>query len=156
MRMPQKLQVSKHRKVLQIKKLLQIVTYIKFDKLNGHILPSKVFYVPFCLWFVLGHAVYTASWTAAKSDVHSQQRFFCLMEGGEVTADQCHRGYTMASDESDGFLSLNPLYIRNVPDTKGRYCGQQGYGYVSFERLGLLFEYFWRHVVDCSFKRKSY
>ena len=36
----------------------------------------------------LGHAVYTASWTAAKADVHSQQRFFCLMSGGEVTADQ--------------------------------------------------------------------
>ena len=35
-----------------------------------------------------GHATYTASWTAAKADVHSQQRFFCLMSGGEVTADQ--------------------------------------------------------------------
>ena len=35
-----------------------------------------------------GHATYTASWTAAKADVHSQQRFFCLMQGGEVTADQ--------------------------------------------------------------------
>ena len=57
------------------------------------------------------------------------------MEEGEVTADQCHRGYTLASDESDGLLSLNPLYIRNVPDTKGRYCGQSGYGYVSFERF---------------------
>ena len=57
------------------------------------------------------------------------------MEGGEVTADQCHRGYTLASDESDGLMSLNPLYIRNVPDTKGRYCGQNGYGYVSFERF---------------------
>ena len=79
--------------------------------------------------------MYTASWTAAKADVHSQQRFFCLMERGEVTADQCHRGYTLASDESDGLLSLNPLYIRNVPDTKGRYCGQSGYGYVSFERF---------------------
>ena len=31
-----------------------------------------------------GHAVYTASWTAARADVHSQQRFFCLMEEGEV------------------------------------------------------------------------
>jgi len=82
-----------------------------------------------------GHAVYTASWTAAKADVHSQQRFFCLMEKGEVTADQCHRGYTVASDESDGLMSLNPLYIRNVPDSKGRYCGQAGYGYVSFERF---------------------
>ena len=42
----------------------------------------------------IGHATYTASWTAAKADVHSQQRFFCLMQGGEVTADQvtifCH------------------------------------------------------------------
>ena len=57
------------------------------------------------------------------------------MEGGEVTADQCHRGYTLASDESDGLMSLNPLYIRNTPDTKGRYCGQAGYGYVSFERF---------------------
>lgn len=57
------------------------------------------------------------------------------MEEGEVTADQCHRGYTLASDESNGLLSLNPLYIRNVPDTKGRYCGQSGYGYVSFERF---------------------
>jgi len=82
-----------------------------------------------------GHAIYTASWTAAKADVHSQQRFFCLMEQGEVTADQCHRGYTLASDESDGLMSLNPLYIRNVPDSKGRYCGQAGYGYVSFERF---------------------
>ena len=60
----------------------------------------------------LGHAVYTASWTAAKADVHSQQRFFCLMSGGEVTADQCHRGYTLASDDSGGLMSLNPLYIR--------------------------------------------
>jgi len=82
-----------------------------------------------------GHATYTASWTAAKADVHSQQRFFCLMEKGEVTADQCHRGYTLASDQSGGLMSLNPLYIRNVPDTKGRYCGQAGYGYVSFERF---------------------
>ena len=57
------------------------------------------------------------------------------MEEGEVTADQCHRGYTLASDDSDGLMSLNPLYIRNIPDTKGRYCGQSGYGYVSFERF---------------------
>ena len=32
-------------------------------------------------------------------------------------------------------MSLNPLYIRNVADSKGRYCGQSGYGYVSFERF---------------------
>ena len=29
--------------------------------------------------------MYTASWTAARADVHSQQRFFCLMEEGEVS-----------------------------------------------------------------------
>ena len=42
-----------------------------------------------------GHATYTASWTAAKADVHSQQRFFCLMEQGEVAAasrSSCHPG----------------------------------------------------------------
>merc|ERR1712211_61899 len=57
------------------------------------------------------------------------------MEEGEVTADQCHRGYTLASDSSNGLMSLNPLYIRNVPDARGRYMGQAGYGYVSFERF---------------------
>ncbi|CAD7948428.1 unnamed protein product [Amoebophrya sp. A25] len=82
-----------------------------------------------------GHATYTASWTAAKSDVHSQQRFFCLMSEGEVTADQCHRGYTLAGDDTNGVQSLNPLYIRNVPDSQNRYCGQHGYGYVSFQRF---------------------
>merc|ERR1719491_1518473 len=68
----------------------------------------------------LGHASYTASWVAGKSDVHSQQRFFCLMEKGEVTADQCHRGYTVSQEiEEDpipsvsqtqhtGLQSLNP------------------------------------------------
>ena len=30
----------------------------------------------------------------------------------QVTADQCHRGYTLASDSSNGLMSLNPLYIR--------------------------------------------
>ena len=38
------------------------------------------------------------------------------------------------TDPCPGLASLNPLYIRNVPDTRGRYCGQAGYGYVSFER----------------------
>eukprot|EP01059_Diplonema_ambulator_P007103 TRINITY_DN16632_c0_g1_i1.p1 TRINITY_DN16632_c0_g1~~TRINITY_DN16632_c0_g1_i1.p1 ORF type:complete len:420 (+),score=142.14 TRINITY_DN16632_c0_g1_i1:34-1293(+) len=79
-----------------------------------------------------GTAVYTASWTAGESDVHSQQRFFCLMEKGEITADQCHRGYTLGQD-GERFASLNPLYIRNKPDAQGRYCGRNGYGYLSFE-----------------------
>merc|ERR1711879_416598 len=74
--------------------------------------------------------------TAAKGDVHSQQRFFCLMEKGEVTVDQCHRGYNIATDDSNGLASLNPLYIRNVPDIHtNNYVGQQGYGYVSFQKF---------------------
>jgi len=76
-----------------------------------------------------GHATYTASWTAANSDVHSQQRFFCLMEKGEVNVDQCHRGYTVATDETQGLSSLNPLYIRNVPDVHtGEYMAKMGTG----------------------------
>eukprot|EP01061_Rhynchopus_euleeides_P019803 TRINITY_DN32491_c0_g1_i1.p1 TRINITY_DN32491_c0_g1~~TRINITY_DN32491_c0_g1_i1.p1 ORF type:complete len:436 (+),score=155.61 TRINITY_DN32491_c0_g1_i1:49-1308(+) len=82
----------------------------------------------------IGTAVYTASWVAAPSDVHSQQRWFCLMEKGELSADQAHRGYAVGQD-STGFASLNPLYIRNTPDAKGRYCGRLGYGYISFERF---------------------
>ena len=31
-----------------------------------------------------------------------------------MTADQCHRGYTLASDSSNGLMSLNPLYIRSI------------------------------------------
>lgn len=44
----------------------------------------------------IGHAVYTSSWTAIKADVHSQQRFFCLMENAEINIDQ-------------GILSLIPF-----------------------------------------------
>lgn len=81
-----------------------------------------------------GHALYTSSWTASKSDVHSQQRFFCQMQTAEVTVDQAHRGYYVAEDDV-GFNSCNPLFIRNKPDSKGRYVGQSCYGYVSFERF---------------------
>lgn len=81
-----------------------------------------------------GHAVYTSSWVASKSDVHSQQRFFCQMETAEVTVDQAHRGYFVAED-GVGFGSVNPLYIRNKPDSRGRYVGQSGYGYISFEQF---------------------
>eukprot|EP01083_Nonionella_stella_P318781 1166969_1 len=83
----------------------------------------------------IGHAVYTSSWTAIKADVHSQQRFFCLMENGEINIDQAHRGYTVATDDSNGVNHINPLYMRNIPDNDGNYCSQNGYGYVSFERF---------------------
>ena len=61
----------------------------------------------------LGTAVYTASWAAAKSDVHSQQRFLYLGHKGEVNIDQAHRGYTASGDDLN-FASVNPLYMRFV------------------------------------------
>eukprot|EP00933_Yihiella_yeosuensis_P061356 TRINITY_DN6416_c1_g3_i1.p1 TRINITY_DN6416_c1_g3~~TRINITY_DN6416_c1_g3_i1.p1 ORF type:complete len:421 (+),score=70.52 TRINITY_DN6416_c1_g3_i1:425-1687(+) len=81
-----------------------------------------------------GHALYTSSWVASKSDVHSQQRWFCQMEKAEVTVDQAHRGYYVAED-GVGFNSCNPLFIRNKADSMGRYVGQGCYGYISFERF---------------------
>lgn len=77
-------------------------------------------------------AIYTASWIAPPSDVHSQQRFFYMGHDGEVTVDQAHRGYTVATD-ADGFGSANPLFMKYVPDSSGRFAGQAGYGYRSIE-----------------------
>lgn len=79
-----------------------------------------------------GIANYTASWIAPPADVHSQQRFFYLGHRGEVTVDQAHRGYYVSTDV-DGFKSVNPLYMRYTPDESGKFVGQAGYGYVSFE-----------------------
>ena len=78
----------------------------------------------------LGTAMYTSSWIAPKSDVHSQQRFFYMGHEGEVTVDQAHRGYTVATDET-GFASANPLFMKYTPDADGRFAGQDGYGYRS-------------------------
>lgn len=79
----------------------------------------------------LGTAVYTSSWAAPRSDVHSQQRFFYMGQRGEVNVDQAHRGYNMADDGS-GFRSVNPLFMKYTP-TNGKFSGQLGYGYRSFE-----------------------
>ena len=48
----------------------------------------------------LGTGLYTSSWIAPKSDVHSQQRFFYMGHTGEVDVDQAHRGYTVATDDN--------------------------------------------------------
>ncbi|MCA9197252.1 MAG: Gfo/Idh/MocA family oxidoreductase [Planctomycetales bacterium] len=77
-------------------------------------------------------AVYTASWIAPKSDVHSQQRFFYMGHAGEVTVDQAHRGYSVATD-SLGYQSVNPLFMKFEPDANGHFVGQTGYGYRSIE-----------------------
>eukprot|EP00971_Amphidinium_carterae_P190927 3789144-Amphidinium_carterae.1 len=39
-------------------------------------------------------------------------------ERAEVTVDQAHRGYSIAED-GVGYGCLNPLYIRNKPDSQG-------------------------------------
>lgn len=76
-------------------------------------------------------ASYTSSWVAPPSDVHSQQRFFAMTQAGEVTVDQAHRGYTVATD-AKGYASSNPLFMKYAPD-EGRFVGQTGYGYRSIE-----------------------
>lgn len=77
-----------------------------------------------------GTAFYTSSWIAPKSDVHSQQRFFYMGHKGEISVDQAHRGYSLATDES-GYASANPLFMKYAPDADGYFSGQQGYGYQS-------------------------
>ncbi|KAL7551187.1 hypothetical protein ACHAWF_014383 [Thalassiosira exigua] len=79
----------------------------------------------------LGCAVYTSSWAAPKSDVHSQQRFFYMGSKGEITVDQAHRGYTVAVDGAP-FASSNPLFMKYAP-TDGLFSGQGSYGVRSFE-----------------------
>ncbi|KAJ1454181.1 NAD binding Rossmann fold oxidoreductase, partial [Pelagophyceae sp. CCMP2097] len=78
-----------------------------------------------------GHALYTSSWIAAKTDVHSQQHWFYMGTKGEVRVDQAHRGYTVASDDG-GFGSHNPLFWKPTP-SNGKFVGQPCYGYRSFE-----------------------
>ncbi len=79
-----------------------------------------------------GTAVYTSSWIAPQSDVHSQQRFFYMGHEGEIHVDQAHRGYSLAMD-NHGFASVNPLFMKYEPDADGYFAGQHGYGYRSIE-----------------------
>jgi D-galacturonate reductase len=79
----------------------------------------------------LGCAVYTSSWVAPKSDVHSQQRFFYMGTKGEINVDQAHRGCTVAVDDTP-FASVNPLFMKYTP-TNGKFAGQSAYGVKSFE-----------------------
>ena len=81
----------------------------------------------------LGCAVYTSSWVAPKSDVHSQQRFFYMGTKGEVNCDQGHRGCTVAQDNHP-FASVNPLFMKYTP-TNGYFAGQASYGVKSFENF---------------------
>ncbi|KAL3821889.1 hypothetical protein ACHAXA_008423 [Cyclostephanos tholiformis] len=79
----------------------------------------------------LGNAIYTSSWAAPKSDVHSQQRFFYMGTRGEITVDQAHRGMTVSVDDMP-HASVNPLFMKYEP-TNGKFSGQGSYGMRSFE-----------------------
>lgn len=81
----------------------------------------------------LGCGVYTSSWVAPKSDVHSQQRFFYMGTKGEINVDQAHRGCTV-SEDGKPFASVNPLFMKYTP-TNGFFSGQNGYGVRSFENF---------------------
>ena len=84
-----------------------------------------------------GHANTTASWVAPTADCHTQQHLHYMGHGGELRADQAHRGYALAADVAAGGSgsqqTLNPLYMRYVPDARGFFAGQTGYGYRSIE-----------------------
>ena len=85
-----------------------------------------------------GHAVLTASWVAPTADCHTQQSFHYMGARGEIRADQAHRGYNLSADVGAGggtgaLAALNPLYMRYVPDARGFFAGQTGYGYRSIE-----------------------
>jgi len=81
----------------------------------------------------IGCGVYTSSWVAPKSDVHSQQRFFYMGTKGEINVDQAHRGCTVAQD-GQSFASVNPLFMKYTP-TNGKFSGQDSYGVKSFEHF---------------------
>ena len=80
--------------------------------------------------------MYTSSWVAPKSDVHSQQRFFYMGHGGEIRVDQAHRGCSVSTD-SKGYGSVNPLFMKYTP-TNGYFGGQNSYGVKSFETFELV------------------
>ncbi|KAI2608272.1 NAD(P)-binding protein [Hypoxylon fragiforme] len=80
--------------------------------------------------------VYTASWTAPqKAGVHSNQYFHYMAAGGEVRINQAKRGYDVADDTAGQLVWYNPFYMKYAPDEEGNFGGQNGYGYISFEKF---------------------
>jgi D-galacturonate reductase len=74
--------------------------------------------------------VLTSCWTAPRSDVHSQQRFFAVGSAGQIEIDQARRGYSHATDER-GYTSVNPLFMKYSAAPDGSFDGALGYGYRS-------------------------
>jgi len=77
----------------------------------------------------------SASVFFSKCDCESsQQRFFYSGHNGDITVDQAHRGYSVAS-EGSAFASCNPLFFKYTPDDRGCFAGRHCYGYVTFEKF---------------------
>jgi len=63
-----------------------------------------------------------------QGECHTRQHFHYMGQTGELHADQAHRGYNTATDES-GYAALNPLYMRSAPglqDLAGPWLEDQG------------------------------
>lgn len=90
----------------------------------------------------IGTSVFVSSWVGPNTgEVHTQQRFSCLCEEGEIRVDQAHRGYEVTV-RGDKYRSLNPLYMdysgEEKLDVSGavtitEFVGQLGYGYRPIE-----------------------
>ena len=77
----------------------------------------------------IGTAVYTSSWVAPRATCTVSRD--SSIWGTRERWDQGHRGYNMA-DDAGGYKSVNPLFMKYTP-TDGKFSGQPGYGYRSFE-----------------------
>lgn len=93
----------------------------------------------------LGTAIFTSSWIAPKSDVHSQQRFHYM---GTAVRSPPSRSPSLHSppgrapgrpSASRLFLRhrrprlplSQPLFMKYTPDSEGKFAGQHAYGYRS-------------------------
>jgi D-galacturonate reductase len=103
----------------------------KFNKKTDDIEDTITIFVEWIFDDYTAHSIYTSSWIAPTSDVHSQQRFFYMGQQGEINIDQAHRGYTFADD--NGLKSVNPLFMNYDKNDHNQFVGQDGYGYKSIE-----------------------
>jgi D-galacturonate reductase len=84
----------------------------------------------------ISQAIYTSSWIAPKSDVHSKQEFFYMGTGGEIKINQAQRGYTVNKKLSNGIghnlQNKNPLFF-NYKNNGGYVDLSNCYGFKSIK-----------------------
>ena len=79
--------------------------------------------------------------------LHPCQRFFQRAHVSQPALHQVNKAKISLIPKMNGSSDLRPfkyywpfkksffVFFRNIPDARGRYMGQAGYGYVSFERF---------------------